>query len=68
MDKTRQMEDEMSRFEAEISGPAISVHSYGTFNLPGFGNIPPPPMPPVLIPQQHNLQLYLQNLLYILQL
>lgn len=31
------------RFEAEISG---------TFNLPGFGNIPPPPAPPMMIPHQ----------------
>ena len=26
--------------------------TYTTFNLPGFGNIPPPPMPPVLVPHQ----------------
>ncbi|XP_022907192.1 RNA-binding protein 42 [Onthophagus taurus] len=50
MDKTRQMEDEMSRFEAEISG-TMCVPAYN-YNLPGFGNIPPPPMPPVLIPHQ----------------
>lgn len=46
-DKFRQMEDEMSRFEAEISG---TVMGYNSFNLPGFGNIPPPPMPPLLVP------------------
>ncbi|KAL1506366.1 hypothetical protein ABEB36_005741 [Hypothenemus hampei] len=53
MDRFRQMEDEMSRFEAEISGQALM----GGFNvghtfLSGFGNIPPPPQPPMLIPQQ----------------
>lgn len=51
MDKFRQMEDEMSRFEAEISG--TSMINYGnTFSLPGFGNIPPPPTPPNLVPHQ----------------
>lgn len=40
------------RFEAEISGAMMGINSYNTFNLPGFGNVPPPPMPPVMIPQQ----------------
>lgn len=30
----------------------MSVSTYNTFNLPGFGNVPPPPMHPVMIPQQ----------------
>ncbi|XP_017786547.1 PREDICTED: RNA-binding protein 42-like [Nicrophorus vespilloides] len=53
-DKFRQMEDEMSRFEAEISGTVMGLGTYNGFNLPGFGNIPPPPMPPMLIPTQVN--------------
>ncbi|KAK9870874.1 hypothetical protein WA026_009832 [Henosepilachna vigintioctopunctata] len=54
MDKFRKMEDEMTRFEAEISGQnVIGVGPFGGgFTLPGFGNIPPPPAPPVLIPHQ----------------
>ncbi|XP_018336214.1 RNA-binding protein 42 [Agrilus planipennis] len=56
-DKFRKMEDEMSRFEAEISGlpmsGAVSFNpGYPTLNLPGFGHIPPPPAPPMMIPQQ----------------
>ncbi|KAJ8919317.1 hypothetical protein NQ315_003901 [Exocentrus adspersus] len=57
MDKSkfRLMEDEMSRFEAEISGQQTIVNGFGqTFTLPGFGNIPPPPAPPILIPHQIN--------------
>ncbi|XP_044748128.1 RNA-binding protein 42 [Coccinella septempunctata] len=54
MDKFRKMEDEMSRFEAEISGQALMNNGSfaGGFALPGFGNIPPPPAPPMLIPHQ----------------
>ncbi|KAL3266471.1 hypothetical protein HHI36_010641 [Cryptolaemus montrouzieri] len=54
MDKFRKMEDEMSRFEAEISGQTLMGigHFGGGFSLPGFGNIPPPPAPPMLIPHQ----------------
>ncbi|KAJ8963941.1 hypothetical protein NQ314_005272 [Rhamnusium bicolor] len=55
MDKSkfRLMEDEMSRFEAEISGQQSLVNGYGpAFSIPGFGNIPPPPTPPILIPHQ----------------
>ncbi|XP_018573737.1 RNA-binding protein 42 [Anoplophora glabripennis] len=55
MDKSkfRMMEDEMTRFEAEISGQQSIVNGFGSaFTLPGFGNIPPPPTPPVLIPHQ----------------
>jgi len=61
-DKFRQMEDEMSRFEAEISGCPIGTNTYNqvqhklqefsAFNIPGFGNIPPPPAPPIMIPHQ----------------
>ncbi|KAJ8938732.1 hypothetical protein NQ318_005587 [Aromia moschata] len=54
MDKSkfRLMEDEMSRFEAEISGQQPMMNGFGSFSLPGFGNIPPPPAPPMLIPHQ----------------
>ncbi|CAG9763004.1 unnamed protein product [Ceutorhynchus assimilis] len=53
MDRFRRMEDEMSRFEAEISGQAL-INSFrvGPTFIPGFGNIPPPPQPPMLIPHQ----------------
>ncbi|XP_060531201.1 RNA-binding protein 42 [Cylas formicarius] len=53
MDKSkfRQMEDEMSRFEAEIAGQQM-IPTYGSTYLAGFGNIPPPPQPPILIPHQ----------------
>lgn len=41
------------RFEAEISGQAMLNGSFaGGFALPGFGNIPPPPAPPMMIPNQ----------------
>ncbi|KYB27828.1 RNA-binding protein 42 isoform X2 [Tribolium castaneum] len=51
--KFRQMEDEMSRFEAEISGQTLMSNSYSSaYGLPNFGNIPPPPTPPLLIPHQ----------------
>lgn len=49
------LEDEMSRFEAEIAGTPgfVSTNSYGYSGmLPGFGNVPPPPPPPMLIPHQ----------------
>ncbi|VEN52779.1 unnamed protein product [Callosobruchus maculatus] len=54
MDKSkfRMMEDEMSRFEAEISGQPAMVNTYGPTFIPGFGAIPPPPAPPMLIPHQ----------------
>ncbi|XP_066154352.1 RNA-binding protein 42 [Euwallacea fornicatus] len=53
MDQFRRMEDEMSRFEAEISGQAmVNGFSIGPTFIPGFGNIPPPPQPPFLIPHQ----------------
>nr|CAH7745409.1 unnamed protein product [Callosobruchus chinensis] len=54
MDKSkfRMMEDEMSRFEAEISGQPAMVNSYGPTFIPAFGAIPPPPAPPMLIPHQ----------------
>lgn len=42
------------RFEAEISGAMMGVNSYNSFSIPGFGNVPPPPMPPVMIPHQVN--------------
>lgn len=32
----------------------MGVNTYNTFNLPGFGNVPPPPMPPSMIPHQIN--------------
>ncbi|KAF5304545.1 hypothetical protein FQA39_LY09596 [Lamprigera yunnana] len=61
-DKFRQMEDEMNRFEAEISGgPVVGSGTFNQvqqklqeypFSLPGFGNIPPPPNPPVMVPHQ----------------
>ncbi|XP_044254431.1 RNA-binding protein 42 [Tribolium madens] len=51
--KFRQMEDEMSRFEAEISGQTLMNNTYSNaYGLPTFGNIPPPPTPPLLIPHQ----------------
>jgi hypothetical protein len=40
------------RFEAEISGQTLMNAYSGAFGLPGFGNIPPPPQPPLLIPHQ----------------
>lgn len=40
----------MSRFEAEISGQNYAA----PFSLPGFGTIPPPPQPPMLVPHQVN--------------
>ncbi|XP_057672612.1 RNA-binding protein 42 [Diorhabda carinulata] len=46
--KYRNMEDEMSRFEAEISATPM-LTSYGPTYIPGFGAIPPPT---ILIPQQ----------------
>ncbi|XP_050303336.1 RNA-binding protein 42 [Anthonomus grandis grandis] len=52
MDRFRQMEDEMSRFEAEISGQSLMGGFVGPAFIPGFGNIPPPPQPPLLIPHQ----------------
>ncbi|XP_023012948.1 RNA-binding protein 42 [Leptinotarsa decemlineata] len=53
MDKSRfrSMEDEMSRFEAEISSQQM-MGSYGPTFMNGFGGIPPPPQPPMLIPHQ----------------
>ncbi|CAG9865325.1 unnamed protein product [Phyllotreta striolata] len=53
MDKSkfRNMEDEMSRFEAEISGQTLMTEYAPTY-IPGFGAIPPPPTPPMLIPHQ----------------
>lgn len=30
----------------------MGVNAYNTFTIPGFGNVPPPPMPPTMIPQQ----------------
>ncbi|KAF7277727.1 hypothetical protein GWI33_009274 [Rhynchophorus ferrugineus] len=51
MDKFRRMEDEMSRFEAEIAGQSM-MNAYGPTYIPGFGNIPPPPQPPLLVPHQ----------------
>ncbi|XP_072381069.1 uncharacterized protein [Diabrotica undecimpunctata] len=51
--KFRTMEDEMSRFEAEISA-APMLNAYGPAYIPGFGAIPPPPAPPMLIPHQVN--------------
>lgn len=32
----------------------MGVNSYNSFSIPGFGNVPPPPMPPVMIPHQVN--------------
>jgi len=52
------MEDEMSRFEAEISGQAM-MNAYGPTFIPGFGNIPPPPQPPMLIPHQVGKKIYM---------
>ncbi|KAJ8984573.1 hypothetical protein NQ317_006035 [Molorchus minor] len=54
MDKSkfRMMEDEMSRFEAEISGASMMNGFGSSFAIPGFGAIPPPPTPPMLIPHQ----------------
>ncbi|XP_030758514.1 RNA-binding protein 42 isoform X2 [Sitophilus oryzae] len=57
MDKFRQMEDEMSRFEAEIAGQSV-MSAYGPTYIPGFGNIPPPPQPPMLVPHQVGKKLY----------
>lgn len=42
----------MSRFEAEISSTPTTFAT--PFAMPSFGNIPPPPMPPMLIPHQVN--------------
>lgn len=60
MDRFRQMEDEMSRFEAEISGQSM-LSCYGPTYLPGFGNIPPPPQPPMLIPHQVGKKMYMAH-------
>lgn len=54
------MEDEMSRFEAEISGQAM-LNSYGPAYIPGFGNIPPPPQPPMLIPHQVGKKIHMSH-------
>lgn len=51
------------RFEAEIAGRQVigastfnhvqqKLHDYGSFNLPGFGNIPAPPAQLSMVPQQ----------------
>lgn len=32
----------------------MGVNTYNAFNLPGFGNVPPPPMSTAMIPQQIN--------------
>lgn len=46
------MEDEMSRFEAEISSQTM-LNAGGYLTLPGMGAIPPPPQPPsMMIPHQ----------------
>ncbi|CAH1174196.1 unnamed protein product [Phaedon cochleariae] len=51
--KFRMMEDEMSRFEAEISRQPM-MNGFGATFIPGFGAIPPPPTPPILVPHQIN--------------
>ncbi|KAH1020920.1 hypothetical protein HUJ04_010506 [Dendroctonus ponderosae] len=59
MDRFRQMEDEMSRFEAEISGQAMmGGFAIGPTYIPGFGNIPPPPQQRMLIPHQLGKKVY----------
>ncbi|KAK5644209.1 hypothetical protein RI129_008054 [Pyrocoelia pectoralis] len=51
-DKFRLMEDEMNRFEAEISGNPPGSNPYNPFTLPSFGSVPPPPTPPNMVPHQ----------------
>ncbi|XP_026753200.1 RNA-binding protein 42 [Galleria mellonella] len=57
--KFQQMQDEMSRFEAEISGadiptvalrPVIAAGTFGAVQRQLEGTVPPPPPPPSLMP------------------
>ncbi|XP_059049571.1 RNA-binding protein 42 [Achroia grisella] len=57
--KFQQMQDEMSRFEAEISGadipsvahrPVIGAGTFGAVQRQLEGTVPPPPPPPSLMP------------------
>ncbi|RZC41066.1 RNA-binding protein 42 [Asbolus verrucosus] len=50
--KFRQMEDEMNRFDRDNNRQTLMGAYSGAFGLPSFGNIPPPPAPPLLIPHQ----------------
>ncbi|KPI96819.1 PREDICTED: RNA-binding protein 42 [Papilio xuthus] len=55
--KFQQMQDEMSRFEAEISGSEIAANPRAVISSSTFGaaqqrleRVPPPPPPPALLP------------------